>query len=141
MIVMHSPILPKSIPTNQHNWSSFDYGRHIFQQPYANVRNGNCWVSFADMGIDIDRWPSWKLHIESKQKGINCGNINTCSVDTCIFCYSWMLDFPSKETGLLEFGFSFNVVVQMGTIALSLILAHFNRRLSWGLVKFMILGL
>jgi len=89
-------------------------------------------------GLISIAWPSWKLHIESKQKGINCGNIALIPallipVSSLVILGCWIF---RKETGLLEFGFSFNVVVQMGTIALSLILAHFNRRLSWGLVKF-----
>ena len=89
-------------------------------------------------GLISIAWPSWKLHIESKQKGINCGNIALIPallipVSSLVVLGCWIF---RKETGLLEFGFSFNVVVQMGTIALSLILAHFNRRLSWGLVKF-----
>jgi predicted Co/Zn/Cd cation transporter (cation efflux family) len=37
---------------------------------------------------------------------------------------------------MLEFGLAFNVIVMMGTISLTLILAHFNRRLSWDVVKF-----
>ena len=85
-------------------------------------------------GLISIAWPSWKLHIESKQKGINCGNIALIPallipVSSLVVLGCWIF---RKETGLLEFGFSFNVVVQMGTIALSLILA----RLSWGLVKF-----
>ena len=76
-------------------------------------------------GLISIAWPSWKLHIESKQKGINCGNIALIPallipVSSLVILGCWIF---RKETGLLEFGFSFNVVVQMGTIALSLILS------------------
>jgi len=51
-------------------------------------------------GLISIAWPSWKLHIESKQKGNQLRQhcINTRSVDTCIFsCCSWMLDFPQGD--------------------------------------------
>ena len=89
-------------------------------------------------GLISIAWPSWKLHLDSKEKQINCGNVALIPallipVSSLIVLGCWIF---RQETGLLEFGFSFNVVLQMGTIALSLILAHFNRRLSWDLVKF-----
>tara|TARA_Y100001954_G_C15823129_1_gene610925 strand:- start:2982 stop:4202 length:1221 start_codon:yes stop_codon:yes gene_type:complete len=89
-------------------------------------------------GLISIAWPSWKLHLDSKEKQINCGNVALIPallipVSSLTVLGCWIF---RQETGLLEFGFSFNVVLQMGTIALSLILAHFNRRLSWDLVKF-----
>ena len=89
-------------------------------------------------GLISIAWPSWKLHLDSKEKEINCGNVALIPallipVSSLTVLGCWIF---RQETGLLEFGFSFNVVLQMGTIALSLILAHFNRRLSWDLVKF-----
>ena len=89
-------------------------------------------------GLISIAWPSWKLHLDSKEKQINCGNVALIPallipVSSLTVLGCWIF---RQEAGLLEFGFSFNVVLQMGTIALSLILAHFNRRLSWDLVKF-----
>ena len=89
-------------------------------------------------GLISIAWPSWKLHIDSKQKDINCGNVALVPallipVSVLVVLGCWIF---RQKSGLLEFGYSFNVVVMMGTIALTLILAHFNRRLSWNLVKF-----
>ena len=91
-----------------------------------------CW------GLISIAWPSWKLHLDSKENQRNCGNIALLPalmipVSALIILGCWIF---RQKTGLLEFGFSFNVVVMMGTISLTLILAHFNRRLSWNLVKF-----
>jgi hypothetical protein len=89
-------------------------------------------------GLVSISWPSWKLHLDSIEQGKNCGNVALVpalliplSVLVVLGCWIFR-----QKTGLLEFGFAFNVVVMMGTIALTLILAHFNRRLSWNLVKF-----
>ena len=89
-------------------------------------------------GLVSISWPSWKLHLDSVEQGKNCGNVALVpalliplSVLVVLGCWIFR-----QKTGLLEFGFAFNVVVMMGTIALTLILAHFNRRLSWDLVKF-----
>lgn len=89
-------------------------------------------------GLVSISWPSWKLHLDSIEQGKNCGNVALVpalliplSVLVVLGCWIFR-----QKTGLLEFGFAFNVVVMMGTIALTLILAHFNRRLSWDLVKF-----
>ena len=89
-------------------------------------------------GLISIAWPSWKLHLDSIENEKNCGNVALvpallipASVLIVLGCWIFR-----QKTGLLEFGFSFNVVVMMGTIALTLILAHFNRRLSWDLVKF-----
>ena len=89
-------------------------------------------------GLISIAWPSWKLHIDSKEKDINCGNVALVPallipVSVLVVLGCWIF---RQKSGLLEFGYSFNVVVMMGTIALTLILAHFNRRLSWNLVKF-----
>ncbi len=91
-----------------------------------------CW------GIITIAWPSWKLHINAFQNNINCGNIALipaflipATAVTILGCWIFR-----QHIGLLNFGFSFNIVVMMGTIALTLILAHFNRRLSWDLVRF-----
>ena len=91
-----------------------------------------CW------GVITIAWPSWKLHLSAMSNGINCGNIAMIPallvpVSALVILSCWIF---RQNTGLLDFGFSFNVVVMMGTIALTLILAHFNRRLSWDLVKF-----
>ena len=91
-----------------------------------------CW------GVITIAWPSWKLHLTAMSNGINCGNIAMIPAllvpgSALVILGCWIF---RQNTGLLDFGFSFNVVVMMGTIALTLILAHFNRRLSWGLVKF-----
>ena len=89
-------------------------------------------------GLISIAWPSWKLHLDSIENEKNCGNIALipallipASVLVVLGCWIFR-----QKTGMLEFGFSFNVVVMMGTIALTLILAHFNRRLSWDIVKF-----
>ena len=89
-------------------------------------------------GLISIAWPSWKLHLDSIENEKNCGNIALipallipASVLIVLGCWIFR-----QKTGMLEFGFSFNVVVMMGTIALTLILAHFNRRLSWDIVKF-----
>ena len=89
-------------------------------------------------GLISIAWPSWRLHLDSIENGKNCGNVALAPalmipVSVLIVLACWIF---RKETGMLEFGFSFNVVVMMGTIALTLILAHFNRRLSWDLVKY-----
>ena len=89
-------------------------------------------------GLISIAWPSWRLHLDSIENEKNCGNVALAPalmipVSVLIVLACWIF---RKETGLLEFGFSFNVVVMMGTIALTLILAHFNRRLSWDLVKY-----
>lgn len=89
-------------------------------------------------GLISIAWPSWKLHLDSMGNEKNCGNIALVPallipVSVLVVLGCWIF---RQKTGMLEFGFSFNVVVMMGTIALSLILAHFNRRLSWDLVKF-----
>ena len=89
-------------------------------------------------GLISIAWPSWRLHLDSIENEKNCGNVALAPalmipVSVLIVLACWIF---RKETGMLEFGFSFNVVVMMGTIALTLILAHFNRRLSWGLVKY-----
>ena len=91
-----------------------------------------CW------GVITIAWPSWKLHLSAMSNGINCGNIAMIPAllvpgSAIVILCCWIF---RQTTGLLHFGFSFNVVVMMGTIALTLILAHFNRRLSWDLVKF-----
>ena len=89
-------------------------------------------------GLISIAWPSWRLHLDSVENQKNCGNIALipallipASVLIVLGCWIFR-----QKTGMLEFGFSFNVVVMMGTIALTLILAHFNRRLSWDIVKF-----
>ena len=89
-------------------------------------------------GLISIAWPSWRLHLDSIENEKNCGNVALAPalmipVSVLIVLACWIF---RKETGMLEFGFSFNVVVMMGTIALTLILAHFNRRLSWDLVKY-----
>tara|TARA_B100000963_G_scaffold361567_2_gene397761 strand:+ start:2547 stop:3836 length:1290 start_codon:yes stop_codon:yes gene_type:complete len=89
-------------------------------------------------GLVSIAWPSWRLHLDSIENEKNCGNVALAPalmipVSVLIVLACWIF---RKETGMLEFGFSFNVVVMMGTIALTLILAHFNRRLSWDLVKY-----
>ena len=89
-------------------------------------------------GLVSISWPSWKLHLDSIDQGKNCGNVALVPallipVSVLVVLGCWIF---RQKTGLLEFGFAFNVVVMMGTIALTLILAHFNRRLSWDLVKF-----
>ena len=89
-------------------------------------------------GLVSISWPSWKLHLHSVEHGKNCGNVALIPallipVSVLVVLGCWIF---RQKTGLLEFGFAFNVVVMMGTIALTLILAHFNRRLSWDLVKF-----
>ena len=89
-------------------------------------------------GLVSISWPSWKLHLDSVEHGKNCGNVALIPaflipVSVLVVLGCWIF---RQKTGLLEFGFAFNVVVMMGTIALTLILAHFNRRLSWDLVKF-----
>ena len=89
-------------------------------------------------GLVSISWPSWKLHLDSIEQGKNCGNVALVPallipVSVLVVLGCWIF---RQKTGLLEFGFAFNVVVMMGTIALTLILAHFNRRLSWDLVKF-----
>ncbi len=89
-------------------------------------------------GLVSISWPSWKLHLDSIEQGKNCGNVALVPallIPTSVLVVLGCWIFRQK-TGLLEFGFAFNVVVMMGTIALTLILAHFNRRLSWDLVKF-----
>ena len=89
-------------------------------------------------GLISIAWPSWRLHLDSIENEKNCGNVALAPalmipVSVLIVLACWIF---RKETGMLEFGFSFNVVVMMGTIALTLILAHFNRRLSWDLVRY-----
>ena len=91
-----------------------------------------CW------GVVTIAWPSWKLHLSARSNGINCGNIALIPAllipgSALVILSCWIF---RQNTGFLNFGFSVNVVVMMGTIALTLILAHFNRRLSWDLVKF-----
>ena len=91
-----------------------------------------CW------GLISIAWPSWKLHLDSKKNQRNCGNVALLPallipVSALVILGCWVF---RHKTGLLEFAFSFNVVVLMGTISLTLIHAHFNRRLSWHLVKF-----
>ena len=91
-----------------------------------------CW------GVLTIAWPSWKLHRNSKLENINCGNIALIPsllipISAIVILCCWIF---RKHTGLLEFGLGFNVLVMMGTICLTLILSHFNRRLSWGVVKF-----
>ncbi|MBT3420132.1 MAG: hypothetical protein HN794_00650 [Euryarchaeota archaeon] len=91
-----------------------------------------CW------GIISIAWPSWKLHRNSVNNNINCGNValipSVLIPASCLVILScWIF---RQTTGMLEFGLAFNVIVMMGTISLTLILAHFNRRLSWDVVKF-----
>ena len=91
-----------------------------------------CW------GVLTIAWPSWKLHQNSKAENINCGNIGLIPsilipVSAIIILGCWIF---RKHTGLLEFGLGFNVLVMMGTICLTLILSHFNRRLGWEVVNF-----
>jgi len=90
-----------------------------------------CW------GLITIAWPSWRLHLDSIENQQNCGNVALIPAllipaSALIVLGCWIF---RQKTGMLEFGFSFNVVVLMGTIALNLILAHFNRRLSWDVVK------
>ena len=89
-------------------------------------------------GLVSISWPSWKLHLDSIEQEKNCGNVALVPallipVSVLVVLGCWIF---RQKTGLLEFGFAFNVVVMMGSIALTLILAHFNRRLAWDLVKF-----
>ena len=107
--------------------------------------NLNLMFEMVTIGLVLLSWglisiarPSWKLHLDSIENEKNCGNVALvpallipASVLIVLGCWIFR-----QKTGMLEFGFSFNVVVMMGTIALTLILAHFNRRLSWDLVKF-----
>ena len=91
-----------------------------------------CW------GIISIAWPSWKLHRNSVNENINCGNVALIPsvlipVSCLVILGCWIF---RQTTGMLEFGLAFNVIVMMGTISLTLILAHFNRRLSWDVVKF-----
>jgi hypothetical protein len=91
-----------------------------------------CW------GIISIAWPSWKLHRNSVNENINCGNVALIPsvlipVSCLVILGCWIF---RQTTGILEFGLAFNVIVMMGTISLTLILAHFNRRLSWDVVKF-----
>lgn len=91
-----------------------------------------CW------GIISIAWPSWKLHRNSIEEGINCGNVALIPsvlipISALVILSCWIF---RQTPGLLEFGLAFNVIVMMGTISLTLILAHFNRRLGWNLVKF-----
>ena len=90
-----------------------------------------CW------GVGTMAWPSWKLHQNAIKENINSGSVALIPsllipITAFIILFSWVF---RQTTGILEFGLAFNVIVMMGTISLTLILAHFNRRLSWGLVK------
>lgn len=90
-----------------------------------------CW------GVISIAWPSWKLHKNSIKEDINCGKVALIPsvlipLTSLVVLSCWIF---RKNTGLLEFGLAFNVIVMMGTISLTLILAHFNRRLGWELIK------
>ena len=91
-----------------------------------------CW------GVFTIAWPSWKLHRNSKLENINCGNI--ALVPSLLIPFSSLIILACwvfrKHPGILEFGLGINVLVLMGTISLTLILSHFNRRLGWEIVKF-----
>ena len=91
-----------------------------------------CW------GVVTIAWPSWKLHKNSIEEDINAGNVALIPsllipLTSFIILFCWIF----RETpGMLEFGLAFNVIVMMGTISFTLIIAHFNRRLMWGLIQF-----
>ena len=91
-----------------------------------------CW------GVISIAWPSWKLHKNSINENINCGNVALIPsilipISSLVILSCWVF---RQHAGLLEFGLAFNVIVMMGTISLTFILAHFNRRLRWEVVKF-----
>tara|TARA_B110000444_G_C18851490_1_gene606021 strand:+ start:3779 stop:5071 length:1293 start_codon:yes stop_codon:yes gene_type:complete len=90
-----------------------------------------CW------GVISIAWPSWKLHRNSVEENINCGKVALIPsvfipLASLVVLSCWIF---RKNTGFLEFGLAFNVIVMMGTISLTLILAHFNRRLGWEVIK------
>jgi len=91
-----------------------------------------CW------GVGTIAWPSWKLHKNSIEENINCGGSGLIPallipITAFIILICWI--FRSTE-GMLEFGLAFNIIVMMGSISLTQILIHFNRRLNWGIIKF-----
>ena len=102
-------------------------------------------LDMATVGLVLLSWgtitlamPSWNLHKNSVENDINCGNVALIPAmlipfSSLVILSCWIF---RQKTGMLIFGFSVSVVVLMGTVALTLILAHFNRRLSWELVKF-----
>ena len=61
-------------------------------------------------GLISIAWPSWRLHLDSIENGKNCGNVALAPalmipVSVLIVLACWIF---RKETGMLEFGFSFN---------------------------------